>query len=118
MTNVILITPYNQQERMLQLQLHLQDRNMQGIRIGTVDAFQGQEAEVAIISIVRSKQQDYHKAIGFLNDARVCVCVAFSRGKRKTIIVGDQTILIRKYHICCSSLGHAFRHRNSQGNLN
>ena len=35
--SILIITPYNQQERMLQLQLqlHLQDRNMQGIRIGT-----------------------------------------------------------------------------------
>jgi len=92
--SILVITPYNQQERMLQLQLqlHLQQRNMQGIRIGTVDEFQGQEAEVAIISMVRSNTwQDYHKAIGILNTSRVCV----ARGKRKTIIVGDQTTLIK-----------------------
>jgi superfamily I DNA and/or RNA helicase len=74
---------------MLQLQLHLQQQNMQGIRIGTVDEFQGQEAEVAIIS--PNTWRDYHEAIGFLNNSRVYV--AFSRGKRKTIIVGDQTTL-------------------------
>ena len=56
--------------------------------------FRGQEAEVAIISLVRSNtSQDYYEAIGFLNNSRVCV--AFSRGKRKTIIVGDQTTLIK-----------------------
>ena len=33
----MVITPYKQQERMLQL--HLQQQNMQGIRIGTVDKF-------------------------------------------------------------------------------
>ncbi|MGA8083860.1 MAG: hypothetical protein WB988_18565 [Candidatus Nitrosopolaris sp.] len=37
--------------------------------------------------------REYHEAIGFLNNSRVCV--AFSRGKRKTIIVGDQTTLIK-----------------------
>ena len=90
--NIMVITPYKQQERMLQLQLQQQD--MQAIRIGTVDKFQGQEAEVAIISMVRSNtKQDYHEAIGFLNNSRACV--AFSRGKRKTIIVGDQTTLIK-----------------------
>ena len=90
--NIMVITPYKQQERMLQLQL--QQQKVQGIRIGTVDKFQGQEAEVAIISIVRSNtNQDYHEAIGFLNNSRACV--AFSRGKRKTIIVGDQTTLIK-----------------------
>jgi AAA domain len=90
--SIMIITPYKQQERMLQLQL--QQQNVQGIRIGTVDKFQGQEAEVAIISMVRSNTwQDYHEAIGFLNNSRACV--AFSRGKRKTIIVGDQTTLTK-----------------------
>jgi superfamily I DNA and/or RNA helicase len=51
-------------------------------------------AEVAIISMVISNtKQDYHEAIGFLNNSRACV--AFSRGKRKTIRVGDQTTLIK-----------------------
>ena len=79
---------------MLQLQLHPQQQNMRGIRIGTVDEFQGQEPEVVIVSMVRSNTwRDYNEAIGFLNNSRVCV--AFSRGKRKTIIVGDQTTLIK-----------------------
>ena len=98
--NIMIITPYKQQERMLQL--HLQQQNMQDIRIGTVDNFQGQEAEVAIISMVRSNtSQDYHEAIGFLNNSRVCV--AFSRGKRKTIIVDDQTTLIKNKFLARSN---------------
>jgi len=97
--NIMVITPYKQQERMLQLQL--QQQNAQGIRIGTVDKFQGQEAEVAIISMVRSNTcQDYHEAIGFLNNSRACV--AFSRGKRKTIIVGDQTTLTKNKFLASS----------------
>ena len=51
---------------------------MQGIRIGTVDKFQGQEAQVAIISMVDSTlSRDYHEVIGFVNNSRACV--AFSR---------------------------------------
>jgi superfamily I DNA and/or RNA helicase len=103
--SIMVITPYKQQERMLQL--HLQHHhyhhqpNMQGIRIGTVDKFQGQEAQVAIISMVRSNtKQDYHEAIGFVNNSRACV--AFSRSKRKTIIVGDQTTLIRNKFLATS----------------
>jgi superfamily I DNA and/or RNA helicase len=93
--SIMIITPYKQQERMLQLHLQQQhQKNMEGIRIGTIDKFQGQEAEVAIISMVRSNTcQDYQEAIGFVNNSRACV--AFSRGKRKTIIVGDQTTLIK-----------------------
>jgi len=92
--NIMVITPYKQQERMLQLHLHRRQQNMRGIRVGTIDKFQGQEAEVALISMVRSNTwQDYQQAIGFVNNSRACV--AFSRGKRKTIIVGDQTTLIK-----------------------
>jgi hypothetical protein len=86
--NIIVITPYKQQERMLQLYLQ------KGLRIGTVDKFQGQEDEVTIISMVRSNNRaDYQDALGFVNIPRSCV--AFSRSKRKTIIVGDRDTLIK-----------------------
>jgi hypothetical protein len=44
--------------------------------------------------MVRSNtKQDYDEVIGFINNSTACV--AFSKGKRKTIIVGDQTTLIK-----------------------
>ena len=86
--NIIVTTPYKQQERMLQLYLQ------KGLRIGTIDKFQGQEDEVTIISMVRSNSKsDYQEALGFVNIPRSCV--AFSRSKRKTIIVGDRDTLIK-----------------------
>ena len=90
--DVIITTPYKQQERMLQFHLH--NGNNRRIRIGTIDEFQGQESEVTIVSMVRSNNEtDLEKAIGFVNIPRSCV--AFSRSKRKTIIVGDQSTLIK-----------------------
>ena len=87
-SNIIVITPYKQQERMLQLYLQ------KGLRIGTIDKFQGQEDEFTIISMVRSNnRKDYQEALGFVNIPRSCV--AFSRSKRKTIIVGDRDTLIK-----------------------
>jgi uncharacterized protein len=86
--NIIVTTPYKQQERMLQLNLQ------RGLRIGTIDKFQGQEDEVTIISMVRSNNNsDYQQSLGFVNIPRSCV--AFSRSKRKTIIVGDRDTLIK-----------------------
>jgi superfamily I DNA and/or RNA helicase len=86
--DIIVTTPYKQQERLCNF--HLQ----KGIRIGTIDEFQGQEAEVTIISMVRSNnKQNYQEAIGFVNIPRSCV--AFSRSKRKTIIVGDKNTLVK-----------------------
>ena len=65
-----------------------------GIRVGTIGKFQGQEDEVTIISMVRSnKKMYYQEAIGFVNIPRSCV--AFSRSKRKTIIVGDCATLLK-----------------------
>jgi AAA domain len=86
--DIIVTTPYKQQERLCNFYLQ------KGIRIGTIDEFQGQEAEVTIISMVRSNNKhNYKEAIGFVNIPRSCV--AFSRSKRKTIIVGDATTLVR-----------------------
>ena len=68
-----------------------------------VDKFQGQENQVAVISMVRSnKKSDYQEAIGFVNESRSCV--AFSRSKRKTIIVGDRDTLIRNRFLLRISL--------------
>jgi len=90
--DIIITTPYKQQERMFQF--HLIDRNNPKIRVGTIDEFQGQEDEVTIVSMVRSNNHsDLEKAIGFVNIPRSCV--AFSRNKRKTIIVGDRDTLIK-----------------------
>jgi superfamily I DNA and/or RNA helicase len=87
-TDIIVTTPYKQQERLCNFYLH------NGIRIGTIDEFQGQEAEVTIISMVRSNNQtNHHESIGFINIPRSCV--AFSRSKRKTIVVGDRNTLMK-----------------------
>ncbi len=59
------------------------------IRVGTVDAFQGKEFDVVLLSVVRSNQEkEQSKRVGFLaNENRLCV--AFSRAKRLLIAVGD-----------------------------
>lgn len=59
------------------------------ISVGTVDAFQGKEFDIVLLSVVRANQEeDPRKRVGFLdNDNRLCV--AFSRAKRLLIAVGD-----------------------------
>lgn len=59
------------------------------IQVGTVDAFQGKEFDVVLLSIVRSNQEkEPRRRVGFLdNDNRLCV--AFSRAKRLLVAVGD-----------------------------
>ena len=62
--DIIITTPYKQQERMFQFHLNNIKSNPK-IRVGTIDEFQGQEAEVTIVSMARSNNHsDSEKAIG------------------------------------------------------
>lgn len=69
--DVIITTPYKQQERMFQFHLN-NIKNNPKIRVGTIDEFQGQEVEVTIVSMARSNNySDLEKAIGFVNIPRI-----------------------------------------------
>jgi ATP-dependent RNA/DNA helicase IGHMBP2 len=59
------------------------------ITINTVDAFQGQERDVILISFVRSNDKG---EVGFLGDIRR-TNVAMTRAKKKLIMVGDSATL-------------------------
>lgn len=60
-----------------------------GIRISTVDSFQGQEKEIIIVSLVRSNDDG---AIGFLKDYRR-MNVALTRAKNKLYVIGDSATI-------------------------
>jgi superfamily I DNA and/or RNA helicase len=59
------------------------------ISINTVDAFQGQERDVIVISLVRSNSKG---EVGFLGDIRR-TNVAMTRARKKLIIIGDSATL-------------------------
>lgn len=85
-----IITFYSKQAELLK---NMIDEEFPGdvhrISVGTVDAFQGKEFDVVILSAVRSnKETEMNKRVGFLNNNNR-LCVAFSRAKRLLIIVGD-----------------------------
>jgi len=59
------------------------------ISVGTVDAFQGKEFDVVLLSTVRAnREEESRKRVGFLDDNNR-LCVAFSRAKRMLVAVGD-----------------------------
>lgn len=85
-----IITFYSAQAKLLNDMVHtIFPGDVDRIRVGTVDAFQGKEFDVVLLSVVRSNQEEeLKKRVGFLdNDNRLCV--AFSRAKRLLIAVGD-----------------------------
>jgi hypothetical protein len=63
-----------------------------GAFVGTVDSFQGNEADVVILSLVRNNPRAGRSALGFLQDRRR-MNVALSRAKTQLIIVGSLDFL-------------------------
>ena len=85
--DILIVAPYNLQVAYLKREL-----NQRGVRIASVDKFQGQEAPISILSLAASTIQDAPRGIGFLlNKNRVNV--AISRAKCLSIIVGSETLL-------------------------
>lgn len=63
-----------------------------GAWVGTVDGFQGNEADLVILSLVRNNAGSGARALGFLRDRRR-MNVALSRAKSKLVIVGSLAFL-------------------------
>jgi hypothetical protein len=87
-----LITPYRAQVALLQHLLATWDHPVTGAladRSFTVDSFQGRQAGLVAVSLVRNNSEtDVRRAIGFLeNDSRSTVM--FSRAERLLVIVGS-----------------------------
>ena len=76
----LVVAPYNAQVR------RLSQRVPDGVRVGTVDRFQGQEAPVVLISMASSTAEDAPRGIGFaFNGHRVNV--ATSRAQCRVVLV-------------------------------
>jgi uncharacterized protein len=90
--DVLVVTPYNAQIRAIEAALARAGRAA-GVRVGTVDKFQGQEAPVAIYSMATSSAYDAPRGLEFLYDPHR-LNVATSRARAIVVIVAS-TDLIR-----------------------
>jgi superfamily I DNA and/or RNA helicase len=84
--NILVVAPYNAQVRLLKQKLSPQ------IKVGTVDNFQGMEAEVVIISMTTSSEEKMPRDMAFLFDRRR-LNVAISRAKTLAIIMASEKLL-------------------------
>jgi hypothetical protein len=75
-----------------------------GQRVYTVDGFQGREADVVIVSLVRHTQRGERaeQSLGFLTDPARCN-VLFSRARKLLVVVGNQSHLRRVILRCLPS---------------
>jgi uncharacterized protein len=79
--DILVVTPFNLQVRCLR------ERLRSGVRVGTVDKFQGQEAPVVIVSLCSSTLEDAPRGASFLLDPNR-LNVAVSRAEALAIVVG------------------------------
>jgi superfamily I DNA and/or RNA helicase len=91
--NVLIVTPYNVQVNYLRTILP------DGVRVGTVDMFQGQEAEVVLVSMVTSSGDDLPRHIEFLY-SKNRLNVAISRARTLAVIVANPQLL----EIACQTI--------------
>lgn len=92
--SIAVISPYSNQVQSIRSSLVSRNINEDTVRVGTVDAFQGQEVDVVVFSAVRSNSCG---ELGFLRDARR-LCVAITRAKLGLIIVGNANVLRTSRH--------------------
>jgi predicted RecB family nuclease len=84
--DVMVVTPYNAQVRCLA------ERLPSGVRIGTVDKFQGQEAQVVFFSMATSTDTEVPRNVEFLY-SRNRLNVAVSRARCLSVLVCSQRLL-------------------------
>ena len=83
--NILVVSPYNMQVNYLKSILA-------SARVGTVDKFQGQEAEVVLISMATSSGEDLPRNIEFLF-SKNRLNVAISRARCLAVIVASPALL-------------------------
>jgi predicted RecB family nuclease len=87
---ILIVTPYNAQIRAIQSALAA--RGLTGLRVGTVDKFQGREAPVVIYSMATSSADEAPRGLEFLYD-RHRLNVATSRARAMAIIVASPDLI-------------------------
>ena len=85
MSDVLVITPFNAQVAQIGAALR-------GVRVGTVDKFQGQEAPISIYSMATSSAADAPRGMEFLYNLNR-LNVATSRAQGLAVIVGSRALL-------------------------
>ena len=84
--DILVVSPYNMQVNLLREILPA------GVRVGTVDKFQGQQAPVVIVSFATSTHEDAPRGLDFLF-SRNRLNVAISRAQCLAVIVANPRLL-------------------------
>lgn len=88
---IVVLTPYLLQADSIKCELS-RDPDLIDVGVRTVDSFQGLEADIVVLSLVRS---NVHGNIGFLSQTNR-ICVALSRARYGLYIIGNMETLAYK----------------------
>ncbi len=89
--NILIVAPYNVQVNLLKRTLPAD------ARVGTVDKFQGQEAELVIVSMTTSSEHDLPRHLEFLY-SKNRLNVAVSRARCLAIVIANPALTAIKCH--------------------
>ena len=87
--DLLVVAPYNAQVALVRE--HLGQAGLGDVRVGTVDAFQGREAVVAILSMTASSAADVPRGTGFLL-SRHRLNVAISRAQWRAVLIRSEAL--------------------------
>uniref|UniRef100_A0A3Q3WG79 RNA helicase n=1 Tax=Mola mola TaxID=94237 RepID=A0A3Q3WG79_MOLML len=96
-SDIGIITPYRKQVEKIHKALEkngkdLKFKDMNSLKVGTVEQFQGQERRVILVSTVRSNPDDTHFTCSFVKNVKK-FNVAVTRAKALLIVVGNSSVL-------------------------
>jgi uncharacterized protein len=115
--NILVVAPYNAQVNLLRARLP------DGARVGTVDKFQGQEAEVVIVSLATSSPEDLPRHVDFFY-SKNRLNVAISRARTLAILLMNPRLLeldatsvehLRMVNTLAWARAHGDQERRSRG---
>jgi len=86
--DVLVVTPYN-------AQIHAIAESLPGVRVGTVDKFQGQEGPISIYSIATSSAEEAPRGMEFLYSLNR-LNVAMSRARCIAVVVANPRLLLAR----------------------
>jgi AAA domain/PLD-like domain len=103
-----IITPFNKQKEMLQAAIN-------GVDIGTVHTFQGQEKKIILFStVVDGEDYKIRGLSNFIGGKTNLLNVALSRAKEQFVLIGNLEVISKLKH---NSLEHVFRIIKEKGSV-
>merc|ERR1719376_472191 len=89
-SQLTILTLYSRQ--LLEFKKQMPKEQFEGVRITTVDNYQGEENDVVMLSLVRSNDNDKIGFVGIENR----ICVALSRAKHGLFVLGNFDLMAKK----------------------